>query len=105
MPPSKSLTQISPFQGHVTYLRWFITNLSDKCWLFLALNKNDKKFEWDEHSQCEFKHMELYLANPPVVVSPNLRKTLTLYIVTIYTSIGAFLAQTNDEGKNAHYII
>ncbi|PKU87610.1 putative mitochondrial protein [Dendrobium catenatum] len=47
MPPPRSLTQLRPLQGRLTYIRRFISNLSGRCQPFSVLTKKDTKFIWD----------------------------------------------------------
>ncbi|PKU66441.1 RNA-directed DNA polymerase [Dendrobium catenatum] len=48
LKPPKSLTQLRSFQGKITFLRRFISNLSGRCHPFSALVKKDARFYWDE---------------------------------------------------------
>ena len=47
-----------------------------------------------------------YLLNPPVLMAPIKGKPLILYIAALDHSLGALLAQNNDQGKeNALYYL
>jgi hypothetical protein len=56
-------------------------------------------FIWDQACQNGLEDIKKYLTNPPVLCAPIKGKPLILYTVAMPTSLGALLAQTNDDGK------
>ena len=56
-------------------------------------------FHWDQSCQNAFESIKIYLLNPPVLGAPMLGNPLILYIVAHERSLGALLAQENEEGK------
>jgi hypothetical protein len=56
-------------------------------------------FHWDEQCQNALDSLKMYLLNPPMLAAPVKGRPLILYIATQRTSIGALLAQHNDEGN------
>ncbi|PKU75427.1 putative mitochondrial protein [Dendrobium catenatum] len=106
MPSPKSLTQLRSLQGRLAYIRRFISNLYGRCQPFSVLAKKDTKFVWDEKCQNAFDDIKQYLSNPPVLAAPVPGKPLILYTAALDESLGALLAQVNDEGKeNALYYL
>nr|UYK51750.1 hypothetical protein [Paphiopedilum micranthum] len=106
MQPPRSLTQLRSFQGKVAYLRRFIANLSGRCKPFSALMKKDAKFRWNSDCQEAFEDIKRYLMQPPVLAAPIPGRPLILYTAALDDSVGALLAQTNEEGKeNALYYL
>lgn len=106
MPPPRSLTQLRSFQGKIAYIRRFISNLSGRSRPFSPLLKKDAKFIWDEKCQKAFEDLKRYLMNPPVLAAPIPGKPLILYTAALEESLGALLAQVNEEGKeNALYYL
>lgn len=106
MQPPKSLTQLRSFQGRLAYLRRFISNLSGRCQPFAALCKKDARFHWDEKCQNAFESIKQSFLTPPVLAAPIPRKPFILYTAALDSSLGALLAQTNEEGKeNALYYL
>ncbi|PKU63212.1 putative mitochondrial protein [Dendrobium catenatum] len=104
LPPPKTLTQLRSFQGRLTYLRRFISNLSGRCQPFTALCKKDAPFRWDQNCQKAFDSIKQYFMNPLVLAAPIPGKPLILYTTALSESLGALLAQSNEEGKeNALY--
>ncbi|PKU62093.1 putative mitochondrial protein [Dendrobium catenatum] len=106
MPPPRNLRQLRSLQGHLAFIRKFISNLSGRCQPFSKLMKKDVRFKWDAECQEVFDSIKKYLLNPPILVAPILGKPLILYTTALEESLGALLAQNNEEGKeNALYYI
>ncbi|XP_028557315.1 uncharacterized protein LOC114581403 [Dendrobium catenatum] len=106
LKPLKSLTQLRSFQGKLTFLRRFISNLFGKCHPFSSLVKKDARFHWDESCQEAFESIKRYLMNPPVLSAHIPGRPLILYTTALNESLGALLAQENEEGKeNALYYL
>lgn len=61
--------------------------------------KKDVHFEWDEACSNAFARIKKYLLNPPVLGAPIPGKPLVLYIAAQERSLGALMAQENEEGK------
>nr|XP_023885550.1 uncharacterized protein LOC111997666 [Quercus suber] len=99
MPEPKNLRELRGLQGKLAYIRRFISNLAGRCQPFNRLMKKDVHFEWDEACSNAFARIKRYLLNPPVLGAPIPGKPLALYIVAQEKSLGALMAQENDEGK------
>ena len=95
-----NLHELKSLQGRLTYIRRFISNLANRCQPFNRLMKKDVAFMWDKACNNSFKSIKAYLLRPPVLKAPIARRTLILYIA-VQKRLGAFLAQKNDEGKEA----
>lgn len=54
---------------------------------------------WDQACQNAFNSINQYLLNLPVLMSPALGKPSLLYVATMESSLGAMLAQHNEEGN------
>src|SRR5499433_477352 len=106
MPPPKSLKEVRVLIGRLQFVRRFISQHSQKCRPLYELLKGGAKFEWNENCQKAFDELKTYLASPPVLSLPVPGKPLLLYMSVIDDSIGAILAQHDDEGKEraAYYL-
>ncbi len=62
-------------------------------------NEERKESRWDKACQNAFDSKKEYLLNPPVLSAPIKGKPLILYIAALDGSLGALLAQHNEEGK------
>ncbi|KAG9458187.1 hypothetical protein H6P81_002695 [Aristolochia fimbriata] len=99
MPEPKTLSELKSLQGHLAYIRRFISNLAGRCQPFSHLMKKDTPFEWDESCRRAFQNIKDYLMKPPVLMAPTSGKPLLLYIAAQEKSLGALLAQNDDQGK------
>ena len=99
MPRPTNLHELKSLQGHLAYIRRFISNLSGRCKPFSWLMKKGVPFQWDQACQNAFEDIKKYLTNPPVLGAPIKGRPLILYTAAMPTSLGALLAQTNDAGK------
>jgi len=80
MPEPKNLKELHDLQGHLAYIRKFISNLADRCHPFSHLMKKWAPFEWEESCRNAFKSIKKYLSTPPVLGAPVPGKPLILYI-------------------------
>ncbi|KAG9450571.1 hypothetical protein H6P81_010536 [Aristolochia fimbriata] len=99
MPEPKTLSELKSLQGHLAYIWRFISNLARRCQPFSHLMKKDAPFEWDESCRRAFQNIKDYLMKPPVLMAPVPGKPLLLYIAAQEKSLGALLAQNDDQGK------
>ncbi|XP_022895322.1 uncharacterized protein LOC111409511 [Olea europaea var. sylvestris] len=106
MPEPRNVRELKSLQGKLAYIRRFISNLAGRCHPFNKLVKKDVPFEWDNACQNAFQSIKQYLSRPPVLIAPVPGKSLTLYVAAQEYSLGALLAQVNEEGKeNALYYL
>ncbi|XP_075086304.1 uncharacterized protein LOC142169011 [Nicotiana tabacum] len=106
MPEPKDIYELKSLQGKLAYLRRFISNLVGRCQPFSHLMNKGVPFEWDQACRNAFESIKSYLMKPPVRVAPIPGKPLILYISAQERSVGALLAQGNNEGKeNALYYL
>jgi hypothetical protein len=99
IPPPQNLKELKSLQGKLAYIRRFISNLSGRIQPFSKLMKKGAPFEWDEQCQNAFESIKRYLLNPPTLAALVSGRPLILYITAQDASLGALLAQHNDEGK------
>ncbi|KAL0461140.1 UNVERIFIED_CONTAM: Transposon Tf2-12 polyprotein [Sesamum latifolium] len=99
MPPPRNLKELQSLQGNLAFIRRFISNLAGRCQPFNHLMKKDAPFQWDEGCQNAFESIKRHLLNLPVLGAPTPGKPLILYIAAQERSIGALMAQENEEGK------
>ncbi|KAG9453325.1 hypothetical protein H6P81_006229 [Aristolochia fimbriata] len=99
MPEPRNVSELKSFQGHLAYIRRFISNLAGRCQPFSRLLKKGTPFEWDDACRNAFNNIKAYLTKPPVLVAPIVDKPLLLYIATQEKSVGALLAQCDEDNK------
>ena len=95
---------LQKFLGKVSYLRWFISNLSEKIDVFTPILrlKNEAKFTWGAKQQEAFEKIKYYLSLLPVLKALRRGVPFKLYIAAEDKVIGAVLTQ-ETEGKE--YVI
>jgi len=59
--------------------------------------KKGVSFIWDSACQQAFEEIKEYLTHPPVLIAPVSEKSFLLYVRAMNHSMGALLAQTNDQ--------
>jgi hypothetical protein len=99
MPQPKNIHDLKSLQGHLAYIRRFISNLSRRCKPFSQLMKKGVPFVSDQAFQNALEDIKIYLTNTPVLCAPIKGRPLILYTTAMPTSLGALLTQNNDDGK------
>jgi len=59
--------------------------------------KKGVSFIWDDACQQAFEEIKRYLTQPPVLVAPVTEKPFLKYVRAMDHSLGALLAQNNDQ--------
>ncbi|KAG9453408.1 hypothetical protein H6P81_006312 [Aristolochia fimbriata] len=95
----RNVSELKSFQGHLAYIRRFISNLVGICQPFSGLLKKDTPFEWDQSCQNAFNNIKAYLTMPLVLVAPIVDRPLLSYIAAQEKSVGALLAQYDEDNK------
>jgi len=96
--PQRNLKELRGLQGRLAYIRRFISNLSWRCHLFSRLTTG-VSFIWDNTCQEAFEEIKKYLTHSPVLVAPVLGKPFLLYVRAMNHSLGALVAQNNDQNQ------
>ncbi|KAG9454307.1 hypothetical protein H6P81_007211 [Aristolochia fimbriata] len=99
MSEPRNVSELKSLQGHLAYIRWFISNPAGRCQPFSCLLKKGTPFEWDDSCRNAFNNIKAYLTKPPVLVAPIVDKRLLLYIAAQEKSVGALLAQYDENNK------
>jgi dsDNA-binding SOS-regulon protein len=75
--------------------------LGEKALPFYALmKKSDDKFEWTEEADVAFAQLKKVLSTSPVLVAPNKKEPLLLYIVATHQVVSTILVvERSEEGK------
>jgi hypothetical protein len=82
--PTK-LHDVQKLAGRVVALSQFVARLGEKALPFYALmKKSADKFEWTEEADVAFTQLKKVLSTPPVLVTPNEKEPLLLYITATH---------------------
>jgi hypothetical protein len=100
--PTK-LHEIQQLAGRVAALSRFVAWLGEKALPFYTLMKKlDKKFEWTEEADQAFAHVKKVLFMLPVLVAPNGKHPLLLYIPATHQVVSTILVVERSEEGKAH---
>jgi dsDNA-binding SOS-regulon protein len=64
---------------------------------YTLMKKSDKKFEWTEEADIAFAHLKCVLSTPPVLVAPNKKEPLLLYIAATHQVVSTVLVVEHSE--------
>jgi hypothetical protein len=98
--PPTNLKELQSLLGKTNFVRRFVSNLSQKVLPFSPLLriKKDQKFVWGDKQQNAFDEIKRYMREPPLLLSPQLKKPFKLYLAADTQTIGLALIQ-EYEGK------
>jgi hypothetical protein len=80
MKPLRKIKDIQKLMGCMAALNRFISRLGEKGIPFFKLLKKTGKFEWMEEADEAFQKLKHYLASSPILVPPNKKEDMLLYI-------------------------
>jgi hypothetical protein len=80
MEPPRKIKDIQKLMGCMAALNRFISRLGEKGIPFFKLLKKTGKFEWMEEADEAFQKLKHYLASSPILVPPNKKEDMLLYI-------------------------
>jgi dsDNA-binding SOS-regulon protein len=66
------------------------------------MKKSDDKFEWTEEVDTAFAQLKKVLSTPPVLVAPNEKEPLLLYIAATHQVVSTVLVVERSEEGKAH---
>jgi hypothetical protein len=102
--PTK-LHDVQKLAGRVTALSRFVARLGEKALPFYALTKkSDDKFEWTEEADVAFAQLKKVFSTPPVLVAPNKKEPLLLYIAATHQVVSTVLVVERSEQGKAHSV-
>jgi hypothetical protein len=68
------------------------------------IKKLDKKFEWTEEGDQAFAHLKRVFFTPPVLVAPNEKERLLIYIAATHQVVSTVLVVKRSQEGNAHEV-
>jgi dsDNA-binding SOS-regulon protein len=100
--PTK-LHDVQKLAGRVTALSRFVARLGEKALPFYALMiKSDNKFKWIEKADTAFTQLKKVLSTLSVLVAPNEKEPLLLYIASTHQVVSTVLVVKRSEEGKAH---
>jgi hypothetical protein len=102
--PTK-LHDVQKLAGHVAVLSRFVARLGEKALPFYVLmKKSDDKFVWTEEADVAFAQLKKVLSTPPMLVAPNEKEPLLLYIAATHQVVSTVLVVERSKEVKAHGI-
>ncbi|XP_074362292.1 uncharacterized protein LOC141702521 [Apium graveolens] len=98
MEPPKCIRDIQKLIGRLAALRHFISRSAEKALPFFAVLKGSKNFEWGPECQKAFEEVKQYLTKAPLLMRPDPKETLQLYLAVSDRTLGVVLVK-NYEGN------
>ena len=89
----------------ITALKRFVSKSTDKCFPFFKLLQSASRFTWDDHCQQAFKDLKEYLTVPPLLVSPEMRETLYLYLAASKETMAVILIRKTPKRQFSMYYV
>ena len=93
-PVPTTVTDIRSFLGLAGYYRRFVEGFSSLAAPLTALTRKDKKFEWTEKCEQNFRELKRRLTSAPILVIPSGEKEFTIYCDASKLGLGAVLMQS-----------
>jgi hypothetical protein len=91
MKKPTNLRGIQQLAGRVAALSRFIAWLEEKALPFYVLMRKSDQFKWSEEAEKAFEDLKRMLSTPPVLVAPNEREPLLLYIAATNQVVSTIL--------------
>ena len=98
----RSRKEVQQLTGRLTALGRFISRFTDNLKPFFATLRGANRTGWDEECDRAFTQIKQYLAEPPIVASPEADETLFVYLAVSDTAVSAALFKENEDGKQRH---
>src|SRR3954452_11251078 len=102
MDPPSNLKQIQQLAGRVAALCRFIARLGEKALPFYALMRKPGKFEWTTEAQIAFDQLKRVLSTSLILVTPQERELMLLYIAATTQVVSTALVVEREETGRIH---
>ena len=80
----------------------FISRFTNHLKPFFVALRRVNQAEWNEECDQDFIHIKQYLAEPPIITSPDTGETLFVYLAVSDTPVSATLFKENEDDKQRH---
>ena len=93
-PSPKSIFEVKSFHGLASFYQKFIRNFSGiSAPMMDTMKKRHKSFHWTEEAQKRFNLLKKKIAEQPILVLPDFKKTFQVKFDASGFAIGAVLSQ------------
>ena len=98
-PAPNSRKGVQQLTGRLAALRRFISRFTDRLKPFFATLKGANWAGWNEECDRAFMEIKQYLAEPPILASPEAGETLFIYLAISDVAVSVALFKENANGK------
>ncbi|XP_030923081.1 uncharacterized protein LOC115949959 [Quercus lobata] len=103
--PPRNLKEVQKLTGMIAALNRFISRSADRCNPFFLLLHKWKGFEWNEECAMAFQQLKEYLAQPPIMSSPEVDEVLFAYIAVAPHAVSLVLIQEDNGTQRPVYYV
>ena len=101
----KNAKEVQKLTGMAAALNRFISKSSDKCRPFFKLLRKNTKFLWDEESELALQHFKKYLAEPPLLSTPEEGELLHVYLAVSEHAVSSVLLREVAHEQRPIYFV
>ena len=94
-----SRKEVQRLNGRLASLGRFISRFTDRLKPFFTTLRGASRVGWNEECDQAFIHIKQYLAEPPILASPDIGETLFVYLAVSETTVSAALFKENEDEK------
>ena len=98
-PAPSCKKEVQQLKARLAALRRFISRFTYRLKLFFATLREANRAGWNEECDRGFTQIKQYLAEPPILASPDTDETLFVYLAVSDTAVSAALFKKNEDGK------
>ena len=98
-PAPSSRKEVQQLTGRLAALGRFISRVTDRLKPFFATIREANWAGWNEECDRAFTQIKQYLAEPPILSSPDTGETLFVYLIVSDTVVSSALFKENEDGK------
>ena len=98
-PALSSRKEVQQLTSRSAALGRFISRFTDRLKPFFTTIRGANLAGWNEECDRAFTQIKQYLAELPILISPDIDETLFVYLVVSDTAISATLFKENEDGK------
>ena len=95
----RSRKEVQQLTGQLADLGRFISCFTDRLKPFFATLRGANRAGWDKECDRAFTHIKQYLAEPPILASPEAGETLFIYLAVLDTTVSAALFKESEDEK------
>ena len=90
---------VQQLTGRLAAVGRFISRFVDRLKPFFAILKEANQAKWNKECDRAFTHIKQYLAQLPILASPDTGETLFVYLVVSEVAVSVALFKENNDGR------